>query len=120
MSVKCTLPYTPLLYSKTGVCRGIHFFLIFALKHRLWVLIRTASMRRFECVPTINVLEQKKKDIIIFHLKINIFTAVEYCCILHGCVCVMISSDKIVIKKHQHDIAISYFGYVLFIHMEKS
>ena len=40
-------PYTPLLYSKTGVYRGIHFFLIFALKHRLWVLIRTASMRRF-------------------------------------------------------------------------
>ena len=27
-------PYTPLLYSKTGVYRGIHFFLIFALKHR--------------------------------------------------------------------------------------
>ena len=43
MSVKCTPPYTPLLYSKTGVYRGIHFFLIFALK------------------PTINVLEQKEK-----------------------------------------------------------
>ena len=24
-------PYTPLLYNKTGVYRGIHFFLIFAL-----------------------------------------------------------------------------------------
>ena len=89
MSVKCTPPHTPLLYSITGVYRGIHFFLIFALKHRLWVLIRTASMRRFLCVPTINVLEQKKKNIIIFHLKINIFTAVKYCCILYGCVCVM-------------------------------
>ena len=31
-------PYTPLLYSKTGVYRGLHFFLIFALKHILWVL----------------------------------------------------------------------------------
>ena len=31
----------------------------------------------------------KKKTIIIFHLKINIFTAVKYCCILHGRVCVM-------------------------------
>ena len=30
-------------------------------------------------MPTINVLEQKKKNI-IFHLKINIFTAVQYRC----------------------------------------
>ena len=36
-------PHTPLLYSKTGVCRGIPIFLIFAPKHRLWVLVRTAS-----------------------------------------------------------------------------
>ena len=47
MSV-CFIPhYTPLLYSKTGVYRGIHYFLIFALKHRLWVLVRIASLRRF-------------------------------------------------------------------------
>ena len=46
-SVYRTPPYTPILYSKTGVYRGIHFFLIFALKHRLWVLVRTASLRRF-------------------------------------------------------------------------
>ena len=46
MSVYCTLPYTPLLYSKTGVYRGKHYFLSFALKHRLWVLVRTASVRR--------------------------------------------------------------------------
>ena len=33
-------PITPhFLYSKTGVYRGIYCFLIFALKHRLWVLI---------------------------------------------------------------------------------
>ena len=31
-------PYTPLLYSNTGVCRGIHIFLIFAPKHKLWVI----------------------------------------------------------------------------------
>ena len=37
-------PTTPLLYSKTGVYRGIHFFLIFALKHRFWVLVRTAAV----------------------------------------------------------------------------
>ena len=47
MSVECLPPYTPLLYSKTGVCRGIPIFLIFAPKHRLWVLIRTASPRQF-------------------------------------------------------------------------
>ena len=35
-------PYTPILYSETGVYRGI-----FALKHRSWVFIRTASLRRF-------------------------------------------------------------------------
>ena len=35
--------YTPLLYSEIGVYRGIHNFLFFALKHRLWVLVRTAS-----------------------------------------------------------------------------
>ena len=47
MSV-CLIPhYTPLLYSKSGVYRGIHYFFIFALKHILWVLARTASMRRF-------------------------------------------------------------------------
>ena len=26
---------------------GVNIFLIFALKHRLWVLVRSASMRRF-------------------------------------------------------------------------
>ena len=36
-----------LVYSKTGVYRGILYFLIFALKHRLWVLVRAASLRRF-------------------------------------------------------------------------
>ena len=33
-------PLTPhFYYSKTGVYRGIHYFLIFALKHRSWILI---------------------------------------------------------------------------------
>ena len=41
-SIRKTCPcglyhFTPLLYSKTGVYRGIHFFLIFALKHSSWV-----------------------------------------------------------------------------------
>ena len=49
MSLKCIPPYTPLSYSKTGVCRGIPIFLIFASKHRL-------------CVPTIHVLSKNKKN----------------------------------------------------------
>ena len=47
MSVKCIPPYTPLLYSENGVCRDFPIFLIFAPKHRLWVLVRIASPRRF-------------------------------------------------------------------------
>ena len=37
----------PLLYSKTGVYSGIHYFSYFCSKPRLWVLVRTASARRF-------------------------------------------------------------------------
>ena len=44
---------------------------------------------RFLRVPTINVLSKNKKNIKTIHLKMNIFTAVKYCCILHGRVCVM-------------------------------
>ena len=40
-------PLNPHLYSKTGVYRSIHYFSYFCPKHRLWVLVRTASLRRF-------------------------------------------------------------------------
>ena len=63
-----------LLYSKTGVCRGIPIFLIFTPKHRLWVLVRTASARRFKCVPTTYVLSKNKKNITNFLLNIFNFT----------------------------------------------
>ena len=48
-------PIKPKFYtfSKTVVCRGIPIFLIFAPKHGLWVLVRTAS--------AIYVLSKKKK-----------------------------------------------------------
>ena len=65
---------------KTGVYRGIHFFLIFALKHRSSVPVRTASVRRFKRVPTIYVLS--KNNTIIF-------TAVKYYCILYWRIIVM-------------------------------
>ena len=41
MSMKSIPPRTSLLYSKTGVYRGIPTFLIFVPKHRFLVLVRT-------------------------------------------------------------------------------
>ena len=37
----------------------ILYFTYFWLKHRLWVLVRTASARRFKRLPTIYGFEQK-------------------------------------------------------------
>ena len=39
---------------------------------------------------------KNKNYIIIFHLNINIFTAVKYCCILHGRVCVMTYKKSVI------------------------
>ena len=48
MSMNKYTPSNPtFIYSKTGVFRGIPIFLIFAPKHRLWVLVRTTSVMRF-------------------------------------------------------------------------
>ena len=49
---------TSILYSNTGVYRGIHFFLIFASKHRLWVLVRTATEAVLTCNHNLS-FEQK-------------------------------------------------------------
>ena len=65
-SVKCVPTLTPLLNGKAGVCTGIAIFLILDAKHRLWVLVRTASPRRFYRVHTINVLRKHIKIIKIF------------------------------------------------------
>ena len=40
-------PPTPHFYIVKLGFTGVYFFLIFAPKHRLWVLVRTASLRRF-------------------------------------------------------------------------
>ena len=39
--------FTPHFYIVKLGFTGVYIFLIFALKHRLWVLVRTASVRRF-------------------------------------------------------------------------
>ena len=81
--------HTPLhptfIYSKIGVYRGMYDYLIFALKHRLWVLVSEAVLT----LPTIYVFSKNKKNITIFHLKVIIFMAVKSHGILHGCVFVM-------------------------------
>ena len=64
-------PHKPfVLYSKTGVCRGIRIFLILPPNHRLCVVVRTAWPRRFYHVPTIYVLSKNKKNIEKILLKI--------------------------------------------------
>ena len=40
-------PFTHHFYYVKLWFTGVYFFLIFAPKHRLWVLVRTASLRRF-------------------------------------------------------------------------
>ena len=40
-------PLTPHFYIVKLGFTGVYIFLIFAPKHRLWVLVRTASLRRF-------------------------------------------------------------------------
>ena len=44
-------PLTPIFYIVKLGFTGVYIFLIFAPKHRLWVIV----VRRFKRVPTINV-----------------------------------------------------------------
>ena len=87
-------PLEPHFYIVKLAFAGVYlFFFFFALKHRLWVLVRTASPRRFLCVPTIYVLSKNKKNNKNFLLKIFIFCAFKNLCILHGQVFIMIFSE---------------------------
>ena len=63
--------FDPLLYSivKLGFTGVYIICFIFAQKHRLWVLVRTTSPRRFYRVPTIHVLSRHMKTIwVLFFL----------------------------------------------------
>ena len=62
-------PLTPHFYiAKLGFTGVFIFFVFFALKHILWVLVRAASLRRFLRVPTIYVLNKLKKNITFFFI----------------------------------------------------
>ena len=62
MSVCFKPPYNPLLHSKTGVCRGLHYLLIFALKHIYRVLVRTATIEAV-LTCTHNICFEQKYEI---------------------------------------------------------
>ena len=67
-------PLKPHFYIvKLGFTGVYIIFLISCQKHRLWVLVRTASSRRFKWVPTIYFLSRNMKNIRIFDLKNYIF-----------------------------------------------
>ena len=71
-------PLKPYFYIVKLGFTGVHIiFLILLKKHRLWVLVRTASSGRFYRVPTIYVLSRNMKNIRIFCLKIFLFLVVK-------------------------------------------
>ena len=79
-------PQTPLLYSKTGVYRGIHYFSYFCSKHRLWVLVRTASV----LTSTHNLcFEQKYEKYLCFLSEFFQFLEVKFSIYLNRRVFVM-------------------------------
>ena len=65
--------YTPLLYSKTGVCRGIPIFLIFVQKHRIWVLVRTASSPQSVCAKIRKISTFSTKNFHFYNQKISVY-----------------------------------------------
>ena len=58
-------PLEPHFYSKIGLCRVIPIFLIVAPKHRLWVLVRTASAPLMAVLTCTYNLCQRKNDIFL-------------------------------------------------------
>ena len=59
-------PLKPHFYTVKLGFTGVYIsFLISAQTHRLWVLVRNASQRRFQRVPTIYVLSRNMKNIIV-------------------------------------------------------
>ena len=76
-------PLTPHFYIVKLRFTGVYIFFLFLLQN------------------IINVLSKNKKNIIIFHLKIIIFSAMKYRCILHGHVCVMIYHLVSLMKGHR-------------------
>ena len=93
-------PFTPHFYIVKLGFTGV--YIIFALKHRLWVLNEAVLMCTHD-----QCFRAKKGKKIIVHLKINILASVKYCYIhvLHGRVCVMTKIDMVctlIRRRRQH------------------
>ena len=59
------------------------------------------------CTHNQYVRAKIRKKFTIFHLKIIIFTAVKYCSILHGRVCVMLHIH-LLIQQHYDNVPMQY------------
>ena len=81
-------PLKPHFYTVKLGFTGV--YINFCSKHRLWVLAKTASERRFKQVPTIYVLSRNIKITRMFHLKVFIFLVVKFSIYLNRRVYVMI------------------------------
>ena len=67
-------PFKPHFYVvKLGFTGVYIIFLISAQKYKLWVLVRTASPRRFKRIPTIYILSINVKKLSFFCLKFSAF-----------------------------------------------
>ena len=83
-------PFKPHFYIvKLGFTGVYIIFVISAQKHRLWVLVRTASARRFKREPTIYILSRNMKNIRIFYLENCHFLVVKFSVYLNRRVFVM-------------------------------
>ena len=90
-----TDPLKPQFYIVQLGFTGVYIiFLISAQKHRLWVLIRTASPRRLQRVPTIYVLSRNKKNIRVFLSENFQFLDVKFSIYLNRRVFVMNSAYR--------------------------
>ena len=56
-------------------------------------------------------MSTNKKNIKFFHLKMNIFTAVKYCCILHGHVFVMKDTERLKLAEASLDAKFHIVGF---------
>ena len=75
----CNISFPYFLMVKMGYTGGVHHVLIFALKHRLWVLVRTASL----CTHNL-CFEQKYENDINKSTENCNFYSCEKCSILLG------------------------------------
>ena len=81
-------PLKPQFYTVKQGFTGVYIiFLISAQKHRLWVLVRTASPRRFYRVPTIYIYSRnmKSKHQSFLSENFSVFGGEMFCIFVQAC-----------------------------------